>query len=153
MTNDLNNQGDYISGAVGEDGKDVIVGKGITQNDSSANVTVNLPPPPPGHYPYDHPVREYTLSDVIVALIGDPGDPLKSKPGTLGVINQLAVIVAHLSSLDALQTAAHKERLELLNDVQILKSNQISNVFRVLLFVTAIMVLVAAALFIVKGIS
>jgi len=146
---ELNDRGDYISGAVGEDGKDVVVGKGITQTEQ--NVTVNIPPPPPGHYEPDHPIREYTFADLIVAMIGDEGDPLRGRPARVGMISHLATMEARLTSLDTYNSVAHKERLELLRDVQTLKGNQISNVFRVLIFLMVILVIVAAALFIVKG--
>jgi hypothetical protein len=39
---DLDNRGDYISGAIGDDGKAIAVGKNIRQNDNRNDVNINL---------------------------------------------------------------------------------------------------------------
>lgn len=141
---DLNRQGDYISGAIGPDGKDILVGKGLTQNEQ--NVTVNLPPPPPpGHFPPNHPVREYTLADVVVALIGNPmtGEP--------GLVSQLTAVVIQLGVMNKAQDEAHKERMTLIDDVKLLKSNRYTQVFQILVLVIAAVILVSFVLLLLRS--
>ncbi len=81
--NDLNNQGDYVSGDVGKDGKDVVVGKNIDtrrrRNDQHSNqrVEVNLP---------EITDRQPKLAD-IYAVLAD--DPLRGTPGLVSKVNQM----------------------------------------------------------------
>lgn len=68
------------------DGENIIGSKGV-QYDSPRNATtVNVEIPPPVKAPLNHPVRQYTLADVVIALIGDP---LTGTPGLVSEIKNL----------------------------------------------------------------
>jgi len=145
---DLNNQGNYTSGAIGPDGKGILVGTGLTQN--IQNLTLEPPPPPPpGYYPSGHPVREYTFNDVIAVLIGDAGDPLTGRPARVGIISQLSVMDAHLNSIDNQQAAAHTERLALMSDVRDVKLNQYPRAFQMLMMAMASAIIVLLLAFVI----
>lgn len=145
---DLNNQGDYISGAIGPDGKGVLVGTGLTQN--IQNLTLEPPPPPPpGYYGPNHPAREYTFADLVVALIGDPGDPLTGRPARVGIISQLSVMDAHLTSIDGKYEEAHAERLALMSDVRDVKLNQYPRAFQMLMMAMASAIIVLLLAFVI----
>src|SRR5690348_358817 len=80
---ELNNQGDYVSGEIGENGKDIVVGKNIdtrSKRDSHRNdqrVEVNLP---------EITDRQPRLAD-IYAVLAD--DPLRGTPGLVSKVNQM----------------------------------------------------------------
>lgn len=78
----------------GDNAKTAAVGKGNQQTANEQNVVVNYQPPPPGRYAHDHPARQYSLADVVVALIGDP---MTEKPG---LIAQVKAIDRRLSTVE-----------------------------------------------------
>ena len=107
---DINNQGDYISGEIGEDGKDVIVGKNIDvrhthngnqqRNDNIINVI------PPGH-----PASRATIADLYVALAGDV---LEDKPGLIkrvtDIEKRLGVVEAEVIDIKKLVIVRNETR-------------------------------------------
>lgn len=146
---DLNNQGDYISGATDKKGKGILVGKELSQTTTEQNLTINLPPPPPpppplGHLAYDHPVRQYTLADVIVALIGNPmtGEP--------GLVSQLQAMVSAMEIMNTAQADAHRERMKLADDIKALKNNKYTKVFQILVLAIAAILLVSFVILLLR---
>lgn len=87
MPEELNNQGDYISGDIGEDGKDIVVGKNIRRTQNRNDVSVNL-------LPSDHPANRATIADLYIALTGDP---LTERPG---LIKRVGKIEERLSAVE-----------------------------------------------------
>lgn len=89
------NQGQHTDAEFGDDAKTAAVGSGNQQAANEQSVVVNYqPPPPPGRYAPDHPARQYSLADVVVALIGDP---MTEKPG---LIAQVKAIERRLSTVE-----------------------------------------------------
>lgn len=80
---ELNNQGDYVSGEIGPDGKSNLVGKNLTQKNRHTNqrndnrVEVNLP---------DIADRQPRLADVYAVLADDP---LRGTPGLVSKVNSI----------------------------------------------------------------
>lgn len=115
---ELNNQGDYISGNIGKDGKDVVVGKNIdirrkrVDQHNDQRVEVNLP---------ELNDRQPKLADIYTVLAGDP---LRGTPGLVSKVNQIdkrlvsveegfSVVKMQLISIEELVVTRNEQRGQL----------------------------------------
>lgn len=109
------------------------------------------PPPPPGKYPPEHPLRQYTLTDVVAALIGDP---LTNRPGLVAQIAQVEAKLADMQTkqdeLGENQTAAQIERHVLLEEVDGIRHVQDPYWYKILALSMAMTMIILLIVLILK---